>query len=458
MQYSAEESFGFFGKLFQTRVLQGAITDQEFFESVFEILKPEYFPSEPHETVWKTVVSLYQKHSDIPTLNLLKVELSALKDEKKTEVTALLFDIAKKVNVSEIVQAKEKAFEFCSNKSMEAAILDCVELLNAGKHDAIPKRMEDALKAATKIDTGHEYFQEESIRDRAKKRIRKCAPTGWPALDNSSVMDGGLGAGELGVFMAPAGIGKSHLLVNVGYGAMSAAMDVVHYSLELSEINIGNRYDARITGVGMKDIPDNANMVEGRLKEFNGGRLVIKEFPTKTASSNTIEVHLGRLRAMGFKPGVVIIDYADLMRSRKQYEQKRFELEAIYEDLRALGMKLKLPIWTATQANRDGFSDQIITLDKMGEAISKAQISDFVATFSRNMADREKGTGTLYIAKNRVGYDGMALPVTIDPSKSYIMVNDAPEKELGEALQGAFDSDNPDAGKQIWRNLKGKKT
>ena len=102
---------------------------------------------------------------------------------------------------------------------------------------------------------------------------------------------------------------------------------------------------------------------ENELARFNGGQLFIKEYPPKVATINTIKFHMGRLHSNGFNPDLIIIDYGDLMRSRRGYDQKRFELESIFEDLRALSMEMKLPVWTATQSNREGFNDVIVVSD-----------------------------------------------------------------------------------------------
>jgi len=203
--------------------------------------------------------------------------------------------------------------------------------------------------------------------------------------------------------------------VNFGYGALAAGKNVVHYSFELSENNIGNRYDSRITGVPTKEIVTRNREVEINLQRFQGGRLIIKEYPTKIATVNTLKFHIGRLQSSGFDPDLVIIDYGDLMRSRRGYDQKRFELESIYEDLRGFAMETKLPIWTATQSNREGFSDDIITIDKVGEAISKVHVADFFATFSQRK---------FHIGKNRMGAAGVNLDIEIDYGRSLIRLHE----------------------------------
>mgnify|MGYP003663455664 FL=1 len=409
-------NFDVFGSSqFANRVLQGMLTDKIFFEKIFEILKEEFFSSEAHRIILREINKLFNKYDCPPTYDMLRMEIAALpEDDDKDASLVVLVDIEKKANRQEIEQAKEKAFEFCKNQSIKLAILRSADLLKEGKFDEIQKVIEESMKATDKTDMGHKYFDSLHSRSAEKKRPH-VVPTGFEALDHNDVLEGGLAGGELGVVMAPTGGGKSFMLVNFGYGALAAGKNVVHYTFELSENNIGSRYDSRITDVPTKEIFSRLQEVETNLHRFEGGQLIIKEYPTKIATVNTLKFHIGRLQSSGFEPDLIIIDYGDLMRSRRGYDQKRFELESIYEDLRGFAMESKLPVWTATQSNREGFTDDIITIDKVGEAISKVHVADFFATFSQKK---------FHVGKNRMGKAGCNFDINIDFAKSLITLQD----------------------------------
>ena len=296
---------------------------------------------------------------------------------------------------------------------MKQAILVSVDLLKEGKYEEIQGVIEQSLKINTEQDLGQDYF--DSFESRRKVHTRQTIPTGFPLLDAEAVLDGGLANGELGVVMAPTGGGKSFFLVNLGFGALAAGKNVIHYSMELSETHVGNRYDSRITGIATKELRSKMTEAENKLARFMGGQLFIKEYPPKVATINTIKFHVGRLLSNGFDPDLVIIDYGDLMKSRRGYEQKRFELESIFEDLRALSMELKLPIWTATQSNREGFNEDVITIDKVGEAINKAHVVDFFGTFSQRK---------FHIGKNRMGQANVNYNIDMQPEISFIDLNE----------------------------------
>ena len=414
MSYTDVDSFKSFGANFQNCVLQAALIDRDFFEKSFEVLKEEYFTSEAHKTVWLEIRKLFNKYNAPPTYDTLKTEISQYPEgELKESTINVLLDIETKVNRQEIEYAIDKSLEFCKNQSMKGAILQSVELLKEGKFEEIQKTIEDSLKISTEQDLGADYF--DSFKSRQQVHARACIPTGFPLLDQNNVLDGGLAHGELGVVMAPTGGGKSFFLVNLGYGALAAGKNVIHYSFELSETHVGNRYDSRITGIPTKELRSRMTEAENELTRFNGGQLFIKEYPPKVATINTIKFHMGRLLSNGFEPDLIIIDYGDLMKSRRGYDQKRFELESIFEDLRALSMEMKLPIWTATQSNRDGFNDDIITIDKVGEAINKAMVVDFFGTFSQRK---------FHIGKNRMGEANVNFNINMDPARAFIDLNE----------------------------------
>ena len=207
---------------------------------------------------------------------------------------------------------------------------------------------------------------------------------------------------------------NSMFLVHLGAHALKSGYNVLHYTLELSEVNIGIRYDASLTGISQNDAHNLKDAIKEMLPGMTNGRLFIKSYPTKGANIQTLKNHIRLLESRDFKPDIVIVDYADIMRSTRGFEQKRFELESVYEELRAMGQELNLAIWTASQTNRSGVNSDIIDLDMIGESFAKVQIADVVITFSRQQKDKLKKSGKVYIAKNRIGQDGLILKARID--------------------------------------------
>ena len=200
------------------------------------------------------------------------------------------------------------------------------------------------------------------------------------------------------------------------------------------------------------DVQDNKKEVLERYDGMDLGRLIIKEYPTGSCSSVTIRNHIEKLSLKGFVPSVVIIDYADIMRSTRNYDSLRHELKLIYEELRNMAMDLNIPIWTASQANRESASSEIVGLENMAEAYGKAMVADVVISLSRRAQEKATGVGRLFIAKNRAGRDGILFPIRIDTAKSKFTVLDENAMTLNEAM-GQDESDMKNLLKKKWKEV-----
>ena len=152
------------------------------------------------------------------------------------------------------------------------------------------------------------------------------------------------------------------------------------------------------------------------------GQLIIKEYPTKSASTETIKQHIERLKKKGIEPDMIIVDYADLLRPTRTSAEKRFDLESTYEEMRAIAQIYKCPVWTASQTNRSGLNAEVITMEAISEAFNKCFVADFIFSLSRTVQDKQANKGRMFIAKNRNGPDGLIFPAFVDWSNVNIKV------------------------------------
>lgn len=215
---------------------------------------------------------------------------------------------------------------------------------------------------------------------------------------------------------------NSHFLVQMGANAMSQGKNVLHYTFELSEILTALRYDSNLCDISFNDVHERKEEIFEKYKNSKFGNLIIKEYPPNFATINTIRAHIEKLSLKGFVPDLLIIDYADIMRSTRQYDSLRHELKLIYEELRGLAAEQKFPIWTASQTNREASQSDAPGLESMSEAYGKAMVADVVISLSRKAAEKSTGFGRLFIAKNRAGRDGLVYPIKIDTSKSMFTI------------------------------------
>jgi len=399
-----------YGYNFQIKVITALLTDKTFLQQISDILSPSYFESEANNWLIDQILQYNEEYKGSPTLEVLKVKLDDVDhDVLKTQIVQHLKDAWKYTESTDLEFIKQQALDFCKNQEIKKAILSSVELLKSGKYEEIKARVDDALKAGADKDIGHEYMT--NIEERYSDAVRFVQETPWEVINE--LTDGGLGKGELGVMVAPAGIGKSWALMNIGAHAIKTGKTVLHYTLELNQAYVGLRYDSVITGIANQNLKHYQEEVKEQLSKIEGD-LIIKHFPTKTVSVMGLRAHIEKCIMQGKKPDVIIVDYADLLRGHGQ--EKRHELEGIYEDLRGLAGDYEIPVWTASQANRSALEEDVIDASKVAESYGKVMVADFIISLSRKVQDKLAGTGRWHIIKNRFGPDGITLPSKMNTS------------------------------------------
>ena len=219
-------------------------------------------------------------------------------------------------------------------------------------------------------------------------------------------------------------------MVHVGAEALRVGKNVIHYTFELSERNVGLRYDSNLCNIPSNEVIERKDEVLEMYENTELGRLIIKEYPTGSATVMTLRNHIEKLLLKSFVPSLIIIDYADIMRSSRKFDSLRHELKLIYEELRNMAMDMNLPIWTASQSNRDGANATVVGLENMSEAYGKAMVADVILSLSRKPMEKSTGAGRLFVAKNRAGRDGMLFPLHLDTAKSKFKILDDAEMSL----------------------------
>jgi hypothetical protein len=236
-------------------------------------------------------------------------------------------------------------------------------------------------------------------------------------------MQGGLGNGDFGLVFGNPGGGKSWTLVAMGGFAVKMGFNVLHYTLELGEDYVGRRYDAFFTGKPVDTLNKNRDKVDEVIKELPG-QLIIKEYAPGQATVNTIRGHIQKCTDLDFKPDLIIIDYVDLLSSKKRAQDRKGEIDDIYVSTKGLAKELQLPIWSVSQVNRAGAKDDVIEGDKAAGSYDKIMITDIAISLSRKKEDKVNGTGRFHIMKNRYGMDGMTFSVVADTSTGHFEVTD----------------------------------
>lgn len=415
-QLDPRDTFAGMGRTYQEKVVQAMIEDTLFADMMLDVLNPKFFDVGYLQEITDKFFTHKRKYKTFPSPEVLEVMITRQQDADPSlslQVRNYLRRIKEIPLNGDKSYIEESSLEFCRKQTMKEALIQSIDKMEDMKFDEISQIIRNALVAGSTRDLGHEYstgFAQRSTRSDSKR-----IPTGWAPLDK--VLNGGWERGTITTFIAPTGAGKSHFLVNAAAAAVEQGLNVVYVTLEMADFKIGLRFDSYYSGVELNHIPDHAAKVEEVASKKARGRLFIKEFPTKAATVQTIRSYLQRLQAIhNFTPDLVCIDYADLLRGTRGYQDKRFELEGNYEELRALAQEFKIVLITADQTNRSGLDAEIVTISQIGESYAKATVCDLIMTISRTAEDKQAGGGRLYVAKSRLGRDGMIFPFLMNPA------------------------------------------
>ena len=408
-----------YGPHFQIKVLSSLLTHKEFLVNIQDILSDEYFDNQAHKWIIKEVIRYYDKYHTTPSMDILKVEVKKIDNE--------VLQLSVKEQLREAYQASDEDLEyvqeeftgFCKNQQIKKALMSSVDLLKAGDFDSIKSIISNALQAGNDKNVGHEYLKD--LESRFREDARTTIPTPWTRINE--LLQGGLGNGDFGLIFGNPGGGKSWSLVALGGFAVKMGYNVVHYTLELGEQYVGRRYDAFFSRIPVDKILKHREKIEEIIPSLEG-ELIIKEFPTGRATMSTIESHITKITDMGVKPDLVIIDYVDLLGTKKKTADRKGEIDDIYQSTKGLARQLDIPIWSVSQVNRAGAKDDIVEGDKAAGSYDKIMITDVCISLSRKKADKVNGTGRFHIMKNRYGIDGLTFGVEADTSTGHFIVKD----------------------------------
>lgn len=437
-----------YGQSFQTKVLSSLITDVRLLDTLSEIIHPKFFEAESNKWIAEEIVSYYDEFKKSPTLDVFKSEVSKLEDRGfQKSVVEQLKSVFTKVGDSDLDYVKKEFSSFCINQNLKQAIVSSVDLLKAGNYDRIKDLVDKAMKVGVDSDMGHDYLLD--FEERTNEVDRSTVPTGWDCINE--LMDGGLGPGELGVAVAPSGVGKTWVLCALGAAAVKQGLNVVHYSLELSEHYVGQRYDTVFTQIPSADVKDKKEVVLEKINRLSG-KLLIKYFPPKGISAKKLESHIEKMTAAGNKPDLIIIDYADLLLSHTNKSDSTYgEQGGVYIELRGISGELGIPIWTASQTNRSAIDSEVIEADKVADSYAKVMNADFIMSISRKSKDKLNNTARFHIMKNRFGPDGITFPSKMDTNTGFIEVYD------GNSSDGIITQKESANGEQMEKKLLHKK-
>jgi hypothetical protein len=443
-----QDNLSKFGNSFQSKVISSLLTDEKFLDKLQEVISPKFFESDANKWIVDEIIDYHEEYRKPPSMDVFKHKLATLDNAiLKTTVVEQLRHVYTQIGHVDLDYIKKEFTSFCRNQNLKGVILQSVDLLKAGNFDRIKDLVDKAMKVGTETDLGHDY--KDDFISRMEDVKRSTVLSDWKPIND--LMDGGLGPGELGVVVAPSGVGKTWILTALGASAVRQGLSVVHYSMELSEHYVGARYDTVFSHIPSSDIKEKRDIVEEKIRGLKG-RLMIKYFPPKGVSSKKIAQHIDKMIAADNKPDLIICDYADLLLSHSNKTDSTYaEQGGVYIDLRGLSGEYGIPIWTASQTNRSAIDSEVIEADKISDSYAKVMNADFIMSWSRKAKDKLNNTARAHIMKNRFGPDGITFPCKMDTNTGFIEVYD------GQSSEGMLSTKESASGENQRKQLLHKK-
>ena len=402
-------------KLEQT-ILKNLIYDEEYLRKVLPFLKPDYFTDKVDRTIYNEIAAFTDKYNSSPTIEALKLavkEKRTLSEDEVEGCDASLKDIEQSKNeLSKIEWLVDKTEQFCQEKAIYNAVLGSISILDGkdkvNDKGSIPKILSDALAISFDNSVGHDYLENTDERYEFYHRKEERIPFDLDFFNK--ITKGGLPSKTLNIALAGTGVGKSLFMCHVAAGAMVQGRNVLYITMEMAEERIAERIDANLLNVTVDDLvnlsKDMYDKKLTKLREKTVGKLIIKEYPTASASATHFRTLLNELNLKkSFVPDIIFIDYLNICCSSRVKAGANVNsytyVKSIAEELRGLAVEFGVPIVSATQTTRGGFSSSDPGLEDTSESFGLPATADLMFALISSEELEEMGQIMVKQLKNR---------------------------------------------------------
>ena len=402
-------------KLEQT-ILKNLIYNEEYLRKVLPFLKEEYFSDRTERTIYNEITSFVESYNNTPTIEALGLAIQErrnLTNEELEKSKAYLEEVTKSPREgSEIQWIVDKTEKFCQEKAIYNAVLGSISILD-GKdktHDKgqIPKILSDALAVSFDNSVGHDYLENTDERYEFYHRHEERIPFDLDYFNK--ITKGGLPNKTLNIALAGTGVGKSLFMCHVAAGAMVQGKNVLYITMEMAEEKIAERIDANLLNVTVDELSElTKELYDRKINKLKGkvvGKLIIKEYPTASASATHFRTLLNELNLKkSFVPDIIFIDYLNICCSSRIKAGANVNsytyVKAIAEELRGLAVEFNVPIVSATQTTRSGFTSSDPGLEDTSESFGLPATADLMFALISSEDLEELGQIMVKQLKNR---------------------------------------------------------
>jgi replicative DNA helicase len=404
------KNFEYLGNTFQLQLLNQIIVDKDFSHSIIDVIENNYFENKYFKILIQMVREYYIKYDHTPSFETLE---QITKSELQQEIASkIVLDTIKKIKdapLDGVGFVQEKALKFCKQQELQKVMGKAQKIIDGGEfenYDTLEELVKNALQVGAKDTSMLDVFS--NLDQVLEDDYRHPIPMGIPGIDR--LLKGGLAKGEIGVILAPTGVGKSTVLTKMANHAFNLGFNVLQIFFEDNPKVIQRKHFTLWTKIHPDDLSEKKDEVMSRVREIEESmpnKLILKKLPSDTMTMLQIKNQIRKMVSDGIKVDMIVLDYIDCIVPDKNLGDEWKSEGSVMRAFEAMCHEMNIVGWTATQGNRSSISSEVVTTDQMGGSIKKAQVGHVIISVAKTLQQKEMKLATIAITKSRIGDDGV---------------------------------------------------
>tara|TARA_R110000782_G_scaffold16940_7_gene48015 strand:+ start:271 stop:1641 length:1371 start_codon:yes stop_codon:yes gene_type:complete len=455
--------------MIENNILHGLIVDEEYTRKCLPFVQPEYFSDPAHKLLFKMSSEYFAKYNTVPNRQVLDIELGQVGNVDQQTIEAALSFLNTPPDPVQDEWLVDETEKFCQDKAIYNAVMDGINILENKPEDKgqLPELLQKALQVSFDNSVGHDFIDDSESRFDFYHQKETRVPFDLELMNK--ITKGGIPNKTLNIILAGTGVGKSLFMCHMAAAQMCEGKNVLYITMEMAEERIAERIDANLLDVTMEDLAilpkESYEKKMARLQSKTVGKLIIKEYPTATANSNHIRHLIQELKTKkNFKPDIIYIDYLNICASSRlkggMNAGSYTIIKAIAEELRGLAVEFNVPIVSATQTNRSGYSSSDIGLEDTSESFGLPATADFMVALSQTEELESLNQFMVKQLKNRYADPAFHRRFVIGVDKSKMRLYDVEQTAQGDMMddgpifdKGKFGSSDSGSLKDVFKDF-----
>jgi len=407
---ATSKNFEYLGNTFQLQLLNQIIVDKDFSHSILDVIENNYFENKYFKIIIQMVKEYYLKYDHTPSFETLEqITKSELQQATASKIVLDTINKIKNAPIDGVGFVQEKALKFCKQQELQKVMGKAQKIIDGGEfenYDTLEEMVKTALQVGSKDTSMLDVFS--NLDQVLEEDYRHPIPMGIPGIDR--LLKGGLAKGEIGVILAPTGVGKSTILTKMANHAFNLGFNVLQIFFEDNSKVIQRKHFTLWTKVHPDDLSEKKDEVMTKVKEIEDtmpNKLILKKLPSDTLTMLQIKNQIRKMVSDGIKIDMVVLDYIDCIVPDKNLGDEWKSEGSVMRAFEAMCHEMNLVGWTATQGNRSSISSEVVTTDQMGGSIKKAQVGHVIISVAKTLQQKELKLATIAITKSRIGDDGV---------------------------------------------------